>query len=591
MRVHVIIAFLAVVLALHSATQVRADLPIHCLNNQVAGEWEFTLSADDHDHPTLCGYRAPDRSAFHLDGSYKYELTPVKTVTVTLNEPNIIVSKEGNGTWTMVYDEGFHVHLGEQQFFAFHRYQPKKGTPLDDIHARDYVSYCSETLIGWFHGAQNKKWGCWRGKQVKPANSFVKPAASTDSVYTPTQYAAPVVSPVNRGSSAFLDQLFEPNYALIEEINNDEDALWKAKVHEPFLSKTVREMLRLSGAKQFNTPQRRFNNHEKAAAPASFAEEDAHLNKVIKEMKEQTHAEEICEFGLPCSFDWRRKKGKGGKITNYLSSIRNQGSCGSCYTMAFMAALESRVRIAREDVSEQRFSPQLILACSVYNQGCDGGYPFLVGKHTEEFGAVREDCFLYQGRDSQCHHKCNDKLEYPITNTRYVGGYYGACNEELMMRDLIENGPMVLAFEAPPALFSYHKGIFHGPKPKAEEQNVKGLNKWEHTNHAVVAVGWGSEIINAQRVKYWIIRNTWGRHWGENGYFRIVRGTDECGIESMAVTFDTIKRKWKGDESFIHFSFLVSYTKTRKEQKKRIESVKNKHTLAWLKQSVLLFFD
>lgn len=53
------------------------------------------------------------------------------------------------------------------------------------------------------------------------------------------------------------------------------------------------------------------------------------------------------------------------------------------------------------------------------------------------------------------------------------------------------------------------------------------------TNHAVLVVGFGTDTKT--REPYWIVKNSWGPEWGENGYFRIRRGTDECGIESLAV--------------------------------------------------------
>jgi len=95
-----------------------------------------------------------------------------------------------------------------------------------------------------------------------------------------------------------------------------------------------------------------------------------------------------------------------------------------------------------------------------------------------------------------------------------------------------------VAFQAPSALFYYTSGVFTGPKPKSDGEEHNGLHKWEQTNHAVVAVGWGVEKDTG--TKYWLIKNTWGPNWGEHGYFRIRRGTDECAIESMASTFDLV---------------------------------------------------
>jgi len=126
---------------------------------------------------------------------------------------------------------------------------------------------------------------------------------------------------------------------------------------------------------------------------------------------------------------------------------------------------------------------------------------------------------------------------YYVNDYHYIGGYYGACNEVDMMKEIHQNGPIIVAFQAPGSLFYYTDGIFHGPKSEwTEDNHVPGLNIWEQTNHAVVGIGWGEEKGN----KYWIMKNTWGASWGEAGYFRIARGVDECGIESMSVAGNVI---------------------------------------------------
>jgi len=200
---------------------------------------------------------------------------------------------------------------------------------------------------------------------------------------------------------------------------------------------------------------------------------------------------------------------------------------------AFKNQVENKVR--------NLFSAQDVLSCSRTNQGCDGGYPFLVGKYGAEFGFIREDCHKYDARNTRCGSRaCAQKVF--VTNYHYIGHtplgehYYGSCNELDMMKELKEKGPVVVAFQAPPTLFYYTGGIFTGPPPKSEGTTAHGVNKWEQTNHAVVLMGWGE----SNGVKYWLIKNTWGDFWGEHGYFRIRRGTDECGVESMASTFDVL---------------------------------------------------
>jgi cathepsin C len=156
---------------------------------------------------------------------------------------------------------------------------------------------------------------------------------------------------------------------------------------------------------------------------------------------------------------------------------------------------------------------------------------------------VDAECHPYTARTSECTapsasgSKCKSE-RLRMHNYSYVGGFMGGCNEVAMMREIYANGPVMVAFQAPPDLFYYTGGIYTGPAPKEEAQGVNGVNVWQQTNHAVVAVGWG--VDKKSGVKYWKLKNTWGLKWGEAGYFRIRRGTNECGVESMATKADVI---------------------------------------------------
>jgi cathepsin C len=195
----------------------------------------------------------------------------------------------------------------------------------------------------------------------------------------------------------------------------------------------------------------------------------------------------------------------------------------SGYAMATISALESRYRVASHLSFRPILSPQEVVSCSFYNQGCEGGYPYLVGKHGAEFGMVDASCIPYTGKNSVCPSKSCASPRVHMTNYSYVGGYMGGCSEATMMSEIYLRGPVMVAFQAPPDLFYYTGGIYTGPSPKAERQGVNGVNVWQQTNHAVVAVGWGVDAKTG--VKYWKIKNTWGLKWGEQGYFRVRR----CG--------------------------------------------------------------
>ncbi|XP_073778907.1 dipeptidyl peptidase 1 isoform X1 [Danio rerio] len=232
--------------------------------------------------------------------------------------------------------------------------------------------------------------------------------------------------------------------------------------------------------------------------------------------------------GLPQHWDWRNVNG-----VNFVSPVRNQAQCGSCYSFATMGMLEARVRIQTNNTQQPVFSPQQVVSCSQYSQGCDGGFPYLIGKYIQDFGIVEEDCFPYTGSDSPCNlpAKCT---KYYASDYHYVGGFYGGCSESAMMLELVKNGPMGVALEVYPDFMNYKEGIYH--HTGLRDAN----NPFELTNHAVLLVGYGQ--CHKTGEKYWIVKNSWGSGWGENGFFRIRRGTDECAIESIAVAATPIPK-------------------------------------------------
>jgi cathepsin C len=117
----------------------------------------------------------------------------------------------------------------------------------------------------------------------------------------------------------------------------------------------------------------------------------------------------------------------------------------------------------------------------------------------------------------------------------YVGGFYGGCDEESMMKEIYENGPIIVAINATPELYYYSKGIFHSDAKKTEGTYEKNVKPWEFTNHAIVCLGWGEETVDDNVVKYWILKNSWGESWGENGYFKLTKGSNMASVEAQGV--------------------------------------------------------
>jgi hypothetical protein len=585
MRAMSILAILAALIALSAGVAlVKADLPIHCLNAQIAGDWEFTLDAGGNKpksngdlSPIACGYPQPDRNADHF--TRPSMLVAASTYKVSLTEPNVATDENGTkGIWTMIYDEGFEVIIGGKRFFAFNKYVPNAGTSLSSDKVAHYTSHCDETMVGWYVDVASNSWGCYRGKQTQAQNSWTK---AITKVKDDGIDVAPVVSPtgfieefyrvmrrdispvdarkaaaeeetvlleedaeVSTGSadegliSAFEEEadseiphprshvaselpdipddvLFEADPSLIERHNrNAKQHGWRMGFPQQFHKKPVKDMMRMLGLRRYKKDQ---------TGPAS-----RQLRQPIKDNR----PDRVKYKGLPKNWDWSDRNG-----ISYDTEIRNQGSCGSCYAMASISALESRFRVKSHLAYRPILAPQEVVSCSFYNQGCEGGYPYLVAKHGTEFGMVDAECHPYTARNSECQPECS-RPRLHLTNYSYVGGYMGGCSEVAMMHEIYQNGPVMVAFQAPPDLFYYTGGIYTGPSPKEEAQGVNGVNVWQQTNHAVVAVGWG--VDEATGTKYWKLKNTWGLKWGENGYFRIRRGTNECGVESMATKADVV---------------------------------------------------
>jgi len=227
---------------------------------------------------------------------------------------------------------------------------------------------------------------------------------------------------------------------------------------------------------------------------------------------------------------------------NYVSAVRDQGGCGSCYIFSSAGQLEARIRVASNNKLQPNISTQDPLSCSRYSQGCAGGFPYLIaGKYAQDFGFVEEECFPYTGSDATpCSSKCSspDRL-WTVSDYRYIGGYYGACTAAKMQHEILRNGPISVSFEVYGDFFGYSGGVY--THQFTRHLDNAGFNPFCVTNHAVLAVGWG---VTDDGKKYWIVKNSWGESWGLDGYFLINRDPGyyggECGIESLNVAVDVV---------------------------------------------------
>eukprot|EP00455_Lapot_gusevi_P042960 TRINITY_DN5170_c0_g1_i2.p1 TRINITY_DN5170_c0_g1~~TRINITY_DN5170_c0_g1_i2.p1 ORF type:complete len:601 (+),score=211.68 TRINITY_DN5170_c0_g1_i2:77-1879(+) len=231
---------------------------------------------------------------------------------------------------------------------------------------------------------------------------------------------------------------------------------------------------------------------------------------------------------LPDNWDWRDINGK-----SFVTVLRNQHVphyCGACWAFASTSALSDRIKIARQAAwPDVNLAPQHILNCDLNtgDEGCHGGDPASAYAFMAKKGVVEETCAPYTatGHDTgdtctpidvckNCNPDsgCFAQPTYPI---HYVGEYGNLKGEDAILQELYTRGPVVCNIAVTDAFVSYSGGIFNDTTGKTE------------MDHSISLVGYGVE----NGVKYWIGRNSWGTYWGEGGWFRLVRGTNNLGVE------------------------------------------------------------
>ena len=215
---------------------------------------------------------------------------------------------------------------------------------------------------------------------------------------------------------------------------------------------------------------------------------------------------------IPSSFDARNKWG------GYIHPIRNQEECGSCWAFSASEVLSDRFTIASNGDINVVLSPEDLVSCDTANFGCKGGELPLTWDFLENTGITTDTCFPYtagNGTAPRCSYvKGKDCKNYKAHSA-------GALSTiENMQISIMTDGPIQAAFMVYKSFMTYNSGVY---KKHIWEIEPEG-------GHAIKIIGWGTENSN----DYWLIANSWGETWGDEGYFKILRGTNECGIEDNA---------------------------------------------------------
>ena len=214
------------------------------------------------------------------------------------------------------------------------------------------------------------------------------------------------------------------------------------------------------------------------------------------------------------SFDWRNKDGK-----DWMTPVKSQSSCGSCWAFSALGVVEAAINIYTNDSDiDMDLSEQHLVSDCCSAGSCGGGWPDWALKYVRDTGVPDESCFPYIRKNSACT-PCSDWAENPwkIENYKYVSPSKDAFKSALQ-----EYGPLSVVLTVPDDWFYYTGGVY---EPAWSATDGVG---W--ANHAVVLVGWDDSE------SCWIIKNSWGSGWGEQGYARVLYGNLEKYNYAYAVT-------------------------------------------------------
>lgn len=258
---------------------------------------------------------------------------------------------------------------------------------------------------------------------------------------------------------------------------------------------------------------------------------------------------------LPEEFDWRTDP-RAAKCPS-LKEIRDQADCGSCWAFGSVEAMTDRRCIASAGKDQTHLSAEDVTSCDhLGDMGCNGGVPSTAYTYYRTSGVVdggnygdKSGCYSYQLAPCSHHSvsklpNCSAKIEKTpkCENSKCIdngkswsaskhhgqAGYSvckhggnGTCAEQ-MRQEIYQNGPITGMFFVHKSFESYKSGVYKAGSI-LKDPMLGG--------HAIKIMGYGNE----NGAPYWLVANSWNNDWGDNGFFKIDRGHNQCQIENSMI--------------------------------------------------------
>jgi C1A family cysteine protease len=205
----------------------------------------------------------------------------------------------------------------------------------------------------------------------------------------------------------------------------------------------------------------------------------------------------------------KRTKTLPSAFTGTVTSIKDQGACGSCWAFAAVGLMEAM--ILENDGVEVDLSEQHMLDCNPWDWGCNGG--FWPNDMLVDTGSPYESCYPYLAYETPCDDSC--PIDYTIQSWAFVTEDNVVPPTDLIKQAIYTYGAVAAGVYADSWFMSYTSGVLNRCK-----RNVK----W--SNHAIMLCGWDDSKGDSGA---WLLKNSWGTGWGENGYMWIPYGCDKVG--------------------------------------------------------------